>query len=321
MKKADDRNRMTQNTDTTILNRVDEALWKDEVLRMDYKKIVVSVENQIVHLSGYVVSASNQQRLMRAIEHIPGILGIKNNLFLDDSLEREVAVALGQIERTGQVRFFTGVRHGVVTLNGEVSDIPSHAQAEKCAAGIPGIRGVLNHIRIQGITQKPEDLRFLQPAIKSHIYFSDGPSGTVSQVIINPNNLLVIAMIVQGPFSRFPEPSGYMRVKRTLASRKIVIPVQEIRYLTKRSGFLNIRTFDSTRYADYESKAYISPGKNWNPPLPYRVENVLFPANDKETTFPGDDKVFHESVATPVEASILPEQALPVTSADIAGIQ
>lgn len=307
------RSRITQKIDSTILDRVEEVLWKDKVLRMDYKEIELSVESQIVHLSGYVVSASNEQRIMRAMEHIPDILGIKNALFLDDSLLGEVAMAIGQIDRTGKAKFFTGVRHGVVTLNGDVPDITLHAQAEKCAAGIPGVRGVLNHIRIRGRTQNPEDLRFLQPAINSQMYFSDGPSGTVQQVIINPNTRLVAAMVVQGPFSRWPETSGSWKAREKSLSRKIVIATGQIRYLTKQSGFLNTRLAESAQFADFESKDFILPEANWIPSFPYQREDVLFPAAYAAAVHPTEDELRYPMA----EAPFVKERVFTISSSTI----
>ena len=298
------RNRIIKKMDTAITERVEEALWKDEVLRMDCKEMNIYVEDQILYLSGYMVSTRNQQRVENAIGNIPGILGIKSSLFSDDNLTREVAGALGRIEHVYKFKFFTGVRHGVVALIGEVSDINVRSLAEKCAASIPGVRGVINHIRTPGLDTNTEDLRFLQPTIGEQIYFRNGPSGIVTQVIINPNNRRVVAMIVQGRFSK-SRPSFRSRMDgEASSSKKVVIPVREIRYLTKRSGFLNIRSIETARYGGFDPRGFISPKKDWDPPFPYYLEDVLFPAKYGETMHTMEEGAFPEPLDVPIGDSL-----------------
>jgi hypothetical protein len=208
---------------------------------------------------------------------------VNSPLFSDATLTQEVAGALGQIEHIANVKFFTGVRQGVVILNGDVGDVALRSQAERFAASIPGVRGVLNHIRIRGVTQNPEALRFLQPKINMQIHFSDGPSGTVQKVVVNPSNRLVVAMIVQGLFRMSPEPPRSMKSEKSPSKRAIVIPTHEIRHLTEQSGFLNIRSVDTSRFGDFDPEDFVLPDKNWIPSFPYQLEDVLFPAKSQGT--------------------------------------
>jgi osmotically-inducible protein OsmY len=306
------RNRVIKKMDIAITDRVDEVLWSDEVLRMDYKEIDVYIEDQILYLSGHVVSTMNQQRVDNAIRAIPGILEVKNMLYSDDTLTREVAGALGCIEHVYKVKFFTGVRHGVVALNGEVSDINVRSLAEKCASSISGVRGVINHIRTPGVDRKVEDIRFFQPMISEQIYFRDGPSGIVKQVIINPNNRLVVAMVVQGYFIKSPYTFRSMINMEVQSSKKVVIPTREIRYLTKRSGFLNIKSVETERYGDFDPRGFIPPKRSWEPPFPYYLEDVLFPAEYGETMHQAEDEAFPEPLDVPIGDSLPDEQTNPM---------
>jgi len=308
------RNRIIKKLDTAITERVDDALWNDEVLRnMDYKEIDVYVEDQIVYLRGYVASTMNQRRVENAIHTVSGVLGVQSYLISDDNLTREVAGTLGRIEHVYKTKFFTGVRYGVVALNGEVSDINVRSLAEKCAASIPGVRGVLNYIRAPGVDLDIEDHHFLQPSIGEQIYFRDGPSGIVKQVIINPNNLRAVAMIVQGRFSKSQQHFRSMVDREASLSKKVVIPMREIRYLTKRSGFLKIKSIETARYGDFDPACFISPKKGWVPPYPYYLEDVLFPAEYGETMNQTEENAFPEPLDAPMEASLLREQVLPVS--------
>jgi osmotically-inducible protein OsmY len=265
--------------DTVIRDAINQALWQDNVLRaIEYYEIDVHVRNEAVYLYGHIVGATNQLRIMNAIRAVPGILEIKNHLVLDDKLTHEVASALGNLEHTYDCKFFTGASHGVVSLNGTVSDQSVKTLAEKCAASNPNVRGVVNNVHVLGVESEAQNQPFLQPAIGEAIYFTDGISGVVKQVVMNPNNRRVIAMTIQGNFS---EPRN---VLHPLADGKvkpieqlILVPMKMVRYLTKASGFLHINSNEQNLYQDFDPISFYSPNWDWTPPYPYCPDDVLFP--------------------------------------------
>ena len=168
--------------DTSIAEKVGRAIWNIGVLRRtDYGEIDVDVKDGVVFFSGHVISASNQQRADAAARTIPGVLGVRSYLVPDDKIMRKVAGALGKIEHVYGVKFFTGVQNGVVGLHGEVGSATVRSLAEKYAANIPGVRGVINSVRAPGVDLEAEDQRFLQPSIGEQIYFRDGFCGTVQK--------------------------------------------------------------------------------------------------------------------------------------------
>jgi osmotically-inducible protein OsmY len=192
----------TQKADEVIKDHIDIALLKDDLLRAtECDEIDVHVKNGVVSLSGHIVSTASQSRIENAVRAISGIQGIKDNLVLDDKLTLEVAEALGKLEHTYDCKFFTGTSHGVVSLDGLVSNEIVKLLAEKCAAGNPNVRGVVNNIRTSMAALRLPSPPFLQPVIGETIYFLDGISGVVKQVIINPNNRRVTAMIIRGDFT------------------------------------------------------------------------------------------------------------------------
>src|SRR5688572_25084645 len=191
-----------QKTDASIKESIERAFWKDDVLRaIEYSEIDIHVKNGVVYLNGHIVSITSQSRIKKALGAIPGLLGMQNNLVLDDKLTHEVAASLGDLEHTHGCKFFTGASHGVVSLNGIVNDENVKLLAEKCVASNPNVRAVINNVRIAGAELELPDQPFLQPSIGETIYFLDGISGVVRQVIINPNNRRVIAMTVGGKFA------------------------------------------------------------------------------------------------------------------------
>jgi len=269
----------TEQNDTVIREAIYHALWKDNVLRaIEYYEIDVHVRNEFVYLYGHIVGATSQFRIMNAIRSVPGILGIKNHLVLDDKLTLEVAISLGQLEHTYACKFFTGASHGVVSLNGTVNDQNIKSLAEKCAASNPNVRCVVNNVHVLGIDPEGQDQPFLLPAIGEIIYFLDGISGVVRRVIINPNNRRVIAMTIMGNFN---EPQNGLSSppdgKGIHHEQLIVVPMKTVRYLTKDSGFLYIRSNEMNQYQDFDPASFYTPDRDWAPPHPYCPDDVLFP--------------------------------------------
>jgi len=261
--------------DTALSHEVERALWNDDVVRaIEYDQIDVHVKNGVIHLTGHIVNTSSQNRIMNAIRSIPGILIIDNKLVVDEKLTLEVANALATLEHMHDCKFFTGASHGVLSINGVVSNEEVKMLAEKCAASNPNVRGVVNYVRVSGSERELQDQPFLQPAVGKTIYFLDGIPGVVKQVIINPNNRRVIAMTVQGNFNGLhpltnetAKPSGQL----------IVIPMNAVRYLTKASGFLHIKSNERNQYEDFDPASFFMPDLGWKPPYPYCPDDVLFP--------------------------------------------
>ena len=72
-------------SDPTIAEAVDRALWQDIVLRStDYYQIDVQVRDGVVILHGHVITGMNQWRAETAGNSIPGILGFRSYLIPDD---------------------------------------------------------------------------------------------------------------------------------------------------------------------------------------------------------------------------------------------
>lgn len=270
-------------TDSALAHEVDRALWNDDVLRgIEYDEIDVHVKNGDVYLNGHIVSNTSQIRILNAIQAVPDILRIKNNLILDDKLTLEVATALGPLEHKYDCKFFTGVSHGIVSINGTVHDEDVKALAEKSAASNPNVRGVINHVCVEGAETGSQDQPFLQPGIGKPIHFLNGVSGTVQHVIINPNNRRVIAMTIQGIFNEQRNELKSLADGRSKPPEQlIVVPMDAVRYLTKTSGFLHINSTERDLYRDFDPASFFTPDSDWVPPYPYCPDDVLFPVEYK----------------------------------------
>jgi osmotically-inducible protein OsmY len=311
---APDQKGQIENTkeDVALAHEVDNALWKDAAFRAtDYENIEVRVRGGIVHLYGHVSSLTNQHRAERAIQAIPGLLGVNNYLIPDDRLLAEVSKALGSLEHTYDCKFFTGVSHGVVLLSGTVGEAKVVVLAEKCAASNPNVRGVINSVRMRGSDLDLLDQPFLQPSIGEEIFFLNGISGLVKQVIINPDNRRVVAMTVRGRFAdQRQELTSPNNSEARSSERVIVLSMDLVRYLTKVSGFLTISIEERNRFMDFDPASFKTPSEDWVPPYPYCSEDVLFPIEYQNV----DDQIVQQLYRSPfgvsIEDQLLREQLL-----------
>ena len=276
-----------QKTDAAIKGTIQRALWNDDVLRaIEASEIEVNVKDRVVRLDGHIASTTSQMRIQNAIRVIPGLLGIQNNLIMDDKLTLEVAGSLGILEHTYGCKFFTGASHGVVSLNGTVSNENVKLLAEKRVSDHPNVRAVINNVHVSGAEREMQDQPFLQPTIGQIIYFLDGVSGVVRQVIINPNNRRVVAMTLWGQFTDQRQNLKSSNNGETRSpERLVVVPMDVVRYMTQASGFLHINSHERKRYLDFDPADFSPPTNDWKAPHPYCPNEVLFPVEKHELEY------------------------------------
>ena len=276
-----------QKTDAATKASIERALSNDEVLRaIDSYDMAVHVKNGVVYLSGHIVNSTSRSRIEKALRAIPGLLGIQNNLVLDDQLTWQVAGSLGALEHTYGCKFFTGASHGVISLNGVVSDESVRSLAEKQVSSHPSVRGVINNVRVSGAERELPDPTFLQPTIGETLYFRDGISGVVKHVIINPDNRRVVAMTAWVQFANQQQELKSLKSGKALSpERLVVLSMDLVRYMTKISGFLHINSNEKKRYMDFHAASFRTPDVDWSPPYPYCPDDVLFPAEKRKVEY------------------------------------
>ena len=263
--------------DQALAYEADHALKSDNVFRtIDRYAVDMQVANGIIDLRGHVSSQTNRERAETLLRSVPGLLGIRNDLVPDDRLLLEVAAALASLEHQYACKFFTGVSHGVVSLSGIVDDENVQSLAEKSAASNPDVRGVINNIQASGGRAAPRLQPFLQPCIGEKVLFMDGVSGTVRYVMIDPDNRRVVGMAVLAQFAASPQLRDLNYEQAGLAEQLVVVLIDVIRFLTRTSAFLNISSDEKKQIEPFDPAQFVSPQKDWKPPYPYTLEDVLF---------------------------------------------
>ena len=260
--------------DNVIAAEVDRALWNDDVLRQsDYHEINVTVSNGIVILNGYVMTASIKARAEQASRRVLDVLGVEDHLIPDDQVVIAVAQALAHDARTREQRVYVNARSGFVSLSGNVSSTAVRAAVEECAAGVPVVRGVLNHVQALGVARDDAEQRVLQPQVGTEIYASDIRLGQVERAIISPHNRRVTAIVAHG---QFPDP-GVLPVEMLHAAPEwhTVIPISAVSDVNASGVLLRITSVEAARLADFDPARFVTPDANWQLPYPYHLADVM----------------------------------------------
>ena len=265
-------------SDEVLGAAVDNALWSDRILRnTDYQQIGITVEAGVIWLRGHVSTRINKRNAEEAARSVAGVLGVENDLIADEELVLAVAQALGKEERTRSERIAVGVRNGFITLNGQVGSAAIRDAAEAIAASIPPVRGVINYLHAPNVVIDYQDVPTWQPFIGHEISALDMQLGRVEKVIINPRNRLVTAFVACGYFPDPADEDGYrLPSDEPQDERSVVIPMDAVSSVTDGSVLVGIKGADAALYRSFEPADFISPPMSWQPPYPYRWEQVLF---------------------------------------------
>jgi osmotically-inducible protein OsmY/sporulation protein YlmC with PRC-barrel domain len=257
---------------------VDQAIWSDEILRnTDYKELGISVEDGIVRLRGHVGTPRNKKTAEDAARSVPGVLDLENDLVVDQDLVTNVAQALGKNELTRPERISVGAQHGFVTLNGRVGSAAIREAAGAIAASVPQVRGVINELQAPDAVIDPEEHQIQQPRIGREVYAADMQLGQVERVIIDPHTRRVTAFVARGCFPDPRNKDNYrLPDEGSKQEKSVVIPIEAVRCTTSSIVLLEVSGVDAALYRSFEPADFTSPATDWQPPYPYRWEQVLF---------------------------------------------
>jgi osmotically-inducible protein OsmY len=264
-------------SDAALAASVRKALWADGLLRQtEYWQIRVRVEESITYLEGYVSIPSMKIRAERAALRADGIWKVHNCLKIDRELESSVERAIEKDPRIGDVRIQVGSQNGFITLSGVALNPEVRRAAQHQAISVPDVRGVLNFIRVPGAEIETESLSTLQPAIGAGIFATDLLLGVVEKVVINPDNLLVTAILAKAVF---PDPSQWQSPwvwnNPRYSERSVIIPMAIVQPRSETDIFLRVNMAEAAMLETFDANAYGIPEEDWRPPYPYQRTDVL----------------------------------------------
>ncbi len=251
-----------------IDDRILEGIWSqmrahDTIRAIEVRHIHVEVNEGQVRLSGHMSRGSHVRQIQEIAAGIAAVKSIENELVADSDLRVEVAQALGADEQTRPYVLPVGAFHGWIHLGGEVPTAELRAAAERVAASVSRVRGVVAVPHVAG--EPPASIRRrLQPLIGSVVYARDGRVGEVSAVVLDPTNRLVKHIAV----------ATRVALAKQETKGEFVIPADAIKLVNETSVLLEDAVADVARRSRYRPEDYPPAPRTWKPPFPYPAGGV-----------------------------------------------
>ena len=148
-------------SDRDLQQEVESALFDQTQLHVDFKGMDIRVLDSVLYLRGNISSSLRADVVQDQASGVPGILEIKNELIGDDELAADLAVALGEDQRTHDLPIGIYPKLGVVRLSGAVHNAQQKAAAEEIVRKFPGVRGFSDTLVVN---EKEDLLRVMAPA-------------------------------------------------------------------------------------------------------------------------------------------------------------
>jgi osmotically-inducible protein OsmY len=251
-------------TNDGILADIWDALWKVDTFRaLDLGSLSIDVKDGEVYLDGHLAQENNQSLIESIVRSVVGVVAVHNHLTLDRDLIIRAAQALTRDERTRPYILPVDAFHGWMHIGGEVPTCELQHVVEEIVGGVSGVRGVIILPRIAGdsptITHCP-----VQPRIGAVVYGKDGEIGIVTQVVIQPEDLLVTHIVVRSK----------ELTDGKLIARERVIPLENSDLVKNESIILQQRGPSLKAFPALDPDEFPLAPFTWQAPYPYTAGEV-----------------------------------------------
>jgi hypothetical protein len=153
-----------------------------------------------------------------------------------------------------------------VRLSGKVPLAKNQAVVEEVAASVPEVRGVVTLPYI-GDRKKADKHHVVQPSIGARIYDRENSLGRVDQVVIDPQNRLVIGAIIEAA----------LQVNGAREKGYYLIASRFMKLVNEGGVILDDSIPDITKSPLFNQVEYVAPPRDWHPPYPYKYGEVFWP--------------------------------------------
>jgi len=158
-------------SDKLLRNAVIRQLdWDPQVVSKD---ISVTVNDNVVTLTGFSHSYSEKYATEKAVKSIYGVQAVANDIEVkpatmrtDPEIARDIVNAMKLDLTVPDDRIKAGVHDGYVTLEGTVDWNFQRSGAEACARNVNGVRGVLNHVAVKPKVSAVEVTHNIEEALR-----------------------------------------------------------------------------------------------------------------------------------------------------------
>lgn len=163
---------------------MNELKLRDDILdELAYEPIVdaahigVSVDQNVVTLTGHVSSYAQKLAAVAAVRRVKGVHGIADEIEVvdlsqprtsDDELVKRAINMLSWDSVVPSEAIQVTVHNGLVTLTGKVNWQYQKSSAERGIRGLSGVRGVINNIEIEPHARAESVKSKIEAALKRH---------------------------------------------------------------------------------------------------------------------------------------------------------
>ncbi len=139
-----------QLTDEQLTRLANQRLQQETALAPATKGVTAEAEQGIVSLYGYVDTSWRKRHLEEVILTLPGVEKVINHLLAAEELADQLQERFQRLIQEGKVETLPHVmvEHQIVELYGEVATPEQRQLLEREALAVPGVRVVINHLRI-----------------------------------------------------------------------------------------------------------------------------------------------------------------------------
>jgi osmotically-inducible protein OsmY len=162
---------MHMKTDTELRRDVECELEWDAGI--DARNIAVTAKNGVVTLTGEVPSFSEKWHAENIAKRVADVAGVANDIeikLLGDRTDTDIAqaatLAIQLDSRVPSDRVKVVVKHGRITLEGEVDFYDQKAAAESLVRHLAGVTGVTNSIAVAPTSSPSENRAKIEDALK-----------------------------------------------------------------------------------------------------------------------------------------------------------
>lgn len=260
--------------DDELERDVEEALQREELLRVLALPVRAEVTDGVVRLRGHVHNRALAARAEEVARSVPGVVDVRNELVVDHELLQQVVASVQADEATRHlVGYFLRVRDGVVEVTGTVPSLEAARALERAIARVPGVRGIANHMT--GLEIPSGWREVVQPEVGQAVYATDQELGRVESVVVDPDSRRVLAVVVAGDF---PDAGAPPFAAGPLWERRVVVPLEDVERVTPGGVFLRVHAGEAAERPDLREEDYPLAPEGWTPPFPYDRHHVRWPA-------------------------------------------
>lgn len=131
-------------SDQAIREAVWEQLAADSLVRPVQRALTIDVQDQLVHIRGYVATRAQADLAAQIARSVPGVIRLESNIVNDEDLAQTVKQAIDRALGPAAAAVRVRSRLGRVEVVGELTDLAAMRAIDDAVSHVPGVLVVHN---------------------------------------------------------------------------------------------------------------------------------------------------------------------------------